>query len=290
LIEDTYDLVKADFNGDRRPDLAVAGLLDTDGPDGVLVLLGRGDGRFDEREFSTEEQPFSIATGDFNQDKRPDLAISMFDSAPILFGNGDGTFTLRGEGLRRADGLAVGDLDRDGRADLVGVNSAAKAVMVALGRGNGTFKATRSFPTGGDSPTQSLIADFNRDHRRDLAVANYDSKTMAILLGRGDGTFGAPRSFPTRGDGPFRAVAKDFNWDGRLDLAVGNFLSGTIAVLLGRGDGAFARARLFPATEPVRTGSARALAVGDVNRDGCPDLVTGGDGDQISVLLNRCKY
>ena len=113
---------------------------------------------------------------------------------------------------------------------------------------------------------------------------------MAILLGRGDGTFGAPRSFPTRGDGPFRAVAKDFNWDGRLDLAVGNFLSGTIAVLLGRGDGAFARARLFPATEPVRTGSARALAVGDVNRDGCPDLVTGGDGDQISVLLNRCKY
>src|SRR5205807_1028111 len=72
----------------------------------------------------------------------------------------------------------------------------------------------------------------------------------------------------------------------KLDIVVANYNSGDVSVLLGRGDGTFEPQRRFDATT-----APFGLAVGDVNRDGIPDIVTidsqGGSDSTVAVLLGR---
>src|SRR5437870_189597 len=80
-----------DFNGDGRPDLAVA----NSGSSNVSVLLGNGDGTFQAaRTFAAGTTPASVAVGDFNGDGVADLAVANSGSSnvSVLLGNGDGTF------------------------------------------------------------------------------------------------------------------------------------------------------------------------------------------------------
>src|SRR2546422_886081 len=130
-----------DFNGDGRPDLAVANF----GSNTVSVLLGIGDGSFQPaRTFAAGTSPLSVAVGDFNGDGRPDLAVANFGSntVSVLLGIGDGTFQ---PALTFAAGtqpvfVAVGDLNGDGRPDLAVANTGSDNVSVLLGIGDGTFQ------------------------------------------------------------------------------------------------------------------------------------------------------
>src|SRR5439155_11203383 len=85
-----------DFNGDGRPDLAVANYGSNKQNDDVSVLLGNGDGTFQAaRTFLTgSANPEFVVVDDFNGDGRPDLAVDSSSSAngSVLLGNGGGTF------------------------------------------------------------------------------------------------------------------------------------------------------------------------------------------------------
>jgi hypothetical protein len=76
-----------DFNGDGRPDLAVASYVT-----GVGILLGNGDGTFQPAVIYTAgANPGSVAVGDFNNDGKPDLAVGNENGVvSVLLGNGDG--------------------------------------------------------------------------------------------------------------------------------------------------------------------------------------------------------
>ncbi len=304
--ENPTSVTVGDVNGDGIPDLLVAlqCASNTDcSTGGVGVLLGNGDGTFQTavNYSSGGESASSVAIGDMNGDGNPDLLIANVcasssdcstGGAAVLLGNGNGTFQAAvsySSGGYVAHWVAVGDVNGDGKPDVLvanelaaNVNSANGTAAVLLGNGDGTLRTAVTYASGGMYTLSVAVADLNADGKPDLLVENQcasqgncTSSTMSVLLGNGDGTFQTAKTATTPPFGSIigsGAVAlADFNGDGKLDVASG---SGEF-VLLGNGDGTFQTAVALGA-------GGVGIATGDFNRDGKPDLAVGG----ITVLLN----
>jgi len=294
-------VVVGDFNGDGKPDIAVANSVDGS----VSILLGNGDGTFKAATvFTAGIGPSSIAIGDFNNDGKLDLAVfkqgdgtSVAGAVSILLGKGDGTFqapqtvTL----ALTATAMAVADFNLDKKSDLAISNHANGNVTVdiLLGNGDGTFQAAKTSPV---VPGTGIftVADFDNDTKPDLAVVG--SGGVAILRGQGDGTFLQGTALPVAFV-PNVVLTTDFNGDGKMDLVVKTTtiistdcgvlfrqpcrrITDRIYVFLGNGDGTFQAASLIvtAASTIIINGPTTGLriigppAVGDFNGDGKQDL------------------
>ena len=223
-----------DFNGDGKPDLAVANSSDNN----VTILLGDGKGGFSQPAASpvgVGNGPDSVAVGDFNGDGKLDLAVANLfsDNVTILLGDGKGGFSKPagspvGAGFEPFS-VAVGDFNGDGKPDLA-VTSTVGGVTILLGDGKG------GFPTGatvgaGNSPVSVAVGDFNGDGKLDLAVANDISGNVTILLGDGKGGFPTGATVGA-GNSPVSMAVGDFNGDGKPDLAVANSGDNNVTVQL----------------------------------------------------------
>ena len=294
---DPYFVAVGDFNGDGRQDLAVTHFFAAR----VSVLLGDGSGGFAlSGTWVTGNGPTSVAVGDFNADGKQDLVVANagngVDAVTVLLGNGAGGFTSAPGSPFPAGtnpwGVAVGDLDGDGKPDLAVTNAGSGAVTVLLGDGAAGFTAAPGspFPTG-LSPYAVVVSDVNGDGKPDLAVANSGGATgsVTVLHGNGTGGFTAAAGSPfSVGLNPRSLAAGDFNVDGTPDLVVGDFGGAygnpsSVTLLLGNGSRGFAATTL-----PLPIGSSPdSVAVGDFNADGKPDfaVTTWGDG-KLTLFLN----
>jgi hypothetical protein len=199
--------------------------------------------------------PSDIVVLDFNRDGHLDLAVSNFNSSSISLLEGRGTraspFTLRqtlatGGG---PTGLAVGDFDRDGAADLVVGQLSASPGSVGLFHGIRTatappfFNLVSSYTLGdptGLEPDGVAAADFNADGLLDvLAVcrgggSGEDRASVRFLAGTGDATPGAAFSgaeaWTVSQRNPYVVAAEDFDLDGRPDFATGELLTSSTYV------------------------------------------------------------
>jgi hypothetical protein len=181
--------------------------------------------------------------------------------------------------------MATGDFNGDGNIDVVVTSQSNNTVTVMLSKGDGTFQFTNyTLP----SPKNITAADMNRDGKLDLVI-NSGSGTV-VMPGNGDGTFQTAVMYAAL-PGLNSVVMGDFDGDGNMDLAAASTGStgalataeGFTTVILGNGDGTFRNALNYGAGA-----DATALAAGDLNGDGKPDLVFADNlANGLVVLLNH---
>ena len=300
-----------DLNGDGAIDLVEANSCQKgDGSCGnseLSVFLGNKNGTFQPAASyaSGGIAASSVAIGDFNGDGHPDLVIANECQSgsdcnngmvSVLLGNGDGTFqsAVSYNAGYVPVAVAVGDLNGDGRLDLILANQYqcnncnSGGVSVLLGNGDGSFQAPVAYSSGGVAATALAVGDVNGDGHIDVVVTNQyqcqncGSGQVSILLGRGDGTLKNPISYSSGGYAALSVAIGDVNGDSKPDLIVTNLCKkvssctdGIVAVLLGNGDGTFRS----DGTYSSGAYGATSVAIADVNGDGEPDV----------IIDNTCK-
>lgn len=282
-------MAMGDLNGDGKADLAVVNAS------GVGVLLNQGDGIFAPAVsyFAPGDQPYAVAIGDLNGDAKNDLALAFRSNGSsetgqifVFFNNGDGTFADFinvdvGAAFVDVVSVAIGDLNGDGKPDLIFADAGSQTgdVTVLPGRGHGAFAPAVSHSLNGATPVAMALGDLNGDGENDVAVADQNS-SVTVFLNKGDGTL-TRASYPVGGL-PQSVAMGDLNGDGRAELAFASYSGGIVSVLLNNGNGTFAAALNYAAgSQPA------SIALGDLNSDGKIDLVAGNDlGRDVTVVFN----
>jgi hypothetical protein len=231
---------------------------------------------------------WTVATGDFNGDGRPDVILAGLEALLLYPGRGDGTLAppvnLNVSFMPFA--AAAGDFNGDGYTDLAVTvyypDGNAGTLEIMLGKGNGTFAPP--MPVALPSPELSypLVADFNGDGIPDILV--WGSTGAVVAVGNGDGTFQTPVAVSNL-DSVSGLALGDFNGDGYIDIAtIPVFTEGSnILLQFGNGKGA------FPKSEKISVGLNNigylsGIASGYFNADHRLDLVVGGS-EGYAILL-----
>jgi beta-lactam-binding protein with PASTA domain len=228
--------------------------------------------------------------------QKTDLAVAdSFDNkVTVMRGGGGGAFGSASTAVGNIPNqIAVADFNGDGNLDLAITNAGDGTISIMPGNGNGTFGAPSTVQVAaGFQVVFVATADLNGDGKADLVALLANDTRVAVLLGNGDGTFGGtpnnnstgftgPPLFYSAGNGPTWVAIGDLNGDGHPDLAVTNYNDGSVSIFLNNGDGTFGAKTDFP----VRFGPAghqspvgvSAVAIGDLNGDGLPDLALAGE-------------
>jgi hypothetical protein len=329
-----------DYDNDGRDDLFLTGLNQT------ILYRNRGDGTFEDvtarAGVSSSQWTTAAGFGDMDGDGDLDLVVVTYVEAnpddliecrdkfgrlihcqperfPAQFdhlyrNNGNGTFTdvsheagieiPEGKGL----GLAIADIDGDGRLDLFVANDGTPNFLF-LNRGGlrfeevGVTSGVAYDGTGRSTASMGVVADdLNGDGRIDLFHTNFINQTNTLRWNLGGGQFtdrtlAANLAAPSRSKTGFGTVALDVDRDGILDLFVANghtddqpWFNTPMAqipqLFLGREQGRFEAAG--PEVSPYfsRPSVGRGVATGDLDNDGRADLVV-VHRDAPAVLLRN---
>ncbi|MDX2066859.1 MAG: PKD-like domain-containing protein [Haliscomenobacter sp.] len=246
----------------------------------------------------TATRPSGLATGDMDGNGKPDLVIahSVTQSIRIYRNNSTGnavSFSPRFNLTLNAGatGVAVDDLDGDGKLDIAATSSTASKVFLFrnTSSGNEMSFAARIDSSAGGAAQAVAVGDLDRDGKPDLAIANSSAGTISVLRNTskiGTLSFASKITF-TVGSQPFTLAIGDIDGDGKLDIVAGNAQNSTISVLRNistSGNINFAAKVDFDAGSfPFGT------TLGDIDGDGKLDVLVVDQGIKLTILRNTSK-
>jgi hypothetical protein len=275
-----FSPVFADVNRDGNPDVVALDKYDTRT---VRVFLGDGRGNFPTimtlGSFKGSTELRHLAVADVNRDGLPDILVTLADwqantATLVTFrGREDGAFAAETATplVAGTNALAVSDLNRDGRLDLVlsmirnGIHD--RRLTVLYGDGEGGYAEAVNY-TVPENVADLAIADLNHDGRLDVVAVSW--VYLMVMLGTADGGLGPALTYPSDA---YRLAVGDLNEDGHLDV-VGNRAT---ELFLGNGDGTFRAPQGL-------AGLTSAVAIVDMNGDGLEDIAIDG---MRGIILNR---
>ena len=192
----------------------------------------------------------------------------------VFFGNGDGTFAAGPQNttICADEALAVGDLNDDGKLDVVGACGTG-TIQIAYGNADGTSQAGPVI--SGAGAYSITVADVTGDGLPDI-LAN--SVGLLVFVNQGGGALGLFTRF-LPGDNVYASAVGDLNGDGFVDIVAGT--GNGARVLLGTVGGGFGNGQAITLQQ-----TAGSLALADMNGDGKLDLVATAGASAIRSIVD----
>lgn len=279
------DMKLRDLNGDGHLDLLLASHPQST-PYDFAVMLNRGDGTFASPVITSVRACASGSIDAFDLDNDGDLDVVLTEEGACAGTGGNRIFVFRNNGSAQftlttvlspssggPDGIGGGDLNRDGKIDLV---TGGGSIITFLGNGNLTFQPP---VISGSRPFRFKIADFNNDQILDVGMIVFTAQSfgtdlIGISLGNDNGTFAQARTQTGSSVSEVLQISGDIDFvdadrDGDLDLVTSNNASNDLSLFLNNGD-----ATLRPHQRYGAGYSPSYSTFADFTGDGTPDIAS----------------
>lgn len=263
---------------------------------GMSQTKGMDDTRFTKIVVPIGGDPDALAAADLNNDGAMDIVAANLEqgTVSVLLGDRKGHFHHSSGSPFPAghlpNDIGIGDFNGDGHPDLLIANTQTPYVTLLLGDGTGRFHPAPHSPFATNAkphPHGLAVGHFcGAGEPLDAVIDSWESGEVELLIGDGKGNLRNGPKFPAGpgSDMPLRSA--DLNGDGAPDIvmpdtAIGHWDADTVSVLLGDGKCGFKSSRGSPFPAGVVPWS---VAIGDINRDGIPDLALTPYGPQAKDM------
>jgi hypothetical protein len=245
--------------------------------------------------------PQFICNADLDGDGKPDLIVANGDSNTVTIYHNNSTpgtisfsevasFTMGNSGY--PIGVAAGDLDGDGKPDIVISNYYTQTLTFYLNAstsGHIVMDSALSVPSG-NYILGASIADLNGDGKPEVIVACQGSNILSVYTNSSTlghiGFSNETTIMAPSGGSPFKAVVADIDGDGKPDIVAANSYLGTVSVY--RNTTPTGGTISFAGDVDFTTGNfPEGVAIGDIDGDGKPDLVVANNTDNTLSLLRN---